>query len=228
MPPSAENVVRFWRDYIEERAGNDIRELANRLTDQKAFADKSRDIIRDMGLEAELEDPAANEDNAQDSETVDDNSDADSELLPQDVVLDDDQMGEESADGESTAVEMDADMDSAELGAEADQDEAPQMMPDDAGMITMDHNYEAFTHQYDEVISADELCDSEELVRLRALLDQQLVSLQHATSKLANRLQRRLMAKQNRTWEFDLEEGALDASRLAQVIIDPMLSLIHI
>ena len=227
LPPSAENVVRFWRDYIEERAGNDIKELANRLTDQEAFATKSRDIIRDMGLEAELDDPAANEDNAEDSETIDDSSEADSELLPQDVVLDDDQMGEESSDGESTAVEMDADMDSAELGAEADQDEAPQMMPDDAGMIRMDHNYEAFTHQYDEVVTADELCDSEELVRLRALLDQQLVSLQHATSKLANRLQRRLMAKQNRTWEFDLEEGALDAARLAQVIIDPMSPLAY-
>lgn len=227
LPPSAENVVRFWRDYIEERAGSDIRELANRLHDQTAFADKSRDIIREMGLAAELDDPAASEDNAQDSETVDDNSDADSELLPQDVVLDDEQMGEESSDGESTSVEMDADMDAAELGAEADPDEAPQMMPDDAGMIRMDHNYEAYTHQYDEVVTADELCDSEELVRLRAMLDQQLVALQHATSKLANRLQRRLMAKQNRTWEFDLEEGTLDAARLAQVIIDPMSPLAY-
>ena len=95
-------------------------------------------------------------------------------------------------------------------------------MPDDAGRIAVDFNYTSFTEKYDEITKAEELCDAEELTRLRRLLDQQLLTLHHATSKLANRLQRRLMAKQNRTWEFDLEEGILDAARLSQVIIDPM------
>ena len=76
-------------------------------------------------------------------------------------------------------------------------------------------------------IKAEELCDADELTRLRRMLDQQLLTLHHATSKLANRLQRRLMAKQNRTWEFDLEEGILDAARLSQVIIDPMNPLAY-
>ena len=76
--------------------------------------------------------------------------------------------------------------------------------------------------EFDEVVKAEDLCEPEELARLRQLLDQQLVSLQHATSKLANRLQRRLLAKQNRSWEFDLDEGVLDSARLAQVIVDPM------
>ena len=75
----------------------------------------------------------------------------------------------------------------------------------------MDVDYQALRTEFDEVVRAEDLCDAEELTRLRALLDQQLVSLQHATARLANRLQRRLMAKQNRSWEFDLEEGMLDA-----------------
>ena len=94
-------------------------------------------------------------------------------------------------------------------------------MPDEAGRIPVDNNYRAFTERFDEIIKAEELCDPDELMRLRQLLDQQLVSLQHATSKLADHL-RAALAKQNRTWEFDLEEGILDAARLTQVVVDPM------
>lgn len=227
LPPSAENVVRFWRHFIEERAGEDIAALQECLHDQSQFADRTREIIRDLGLAAELDDPGNTDEGAEDSETIDDSSDAESELMPQDVVLDDEQMGEEDIDGESSMMEMDAEMDMSELGAETDPEEAPSVMPDEAGNIRVDHNYAAFTEDYDETVTAEELCDADELVRLRALLDQQLVAMQHTTSKLANRLQRRLMAKQNRTWEFDLEEGMLDSARLAQVIIDPMSPLAY-
>ena len=122
---------------------------------------------------------------------------------------------------------MDAHADMDEAASESDPDEAPMPMPDDAGRIPVDNNYQAYTERFDEIIKAEELCDPDELMRLRQLLDQQLVSLQHATSKLANRLQRRLMAKQNRTWEFDLEEGILDAARLTQVVVDPMNPLAY-
>ena len=117
---------------------------------------------------------------------------------------------------------MDADMDMSELGAEADPEESPNTMTDEVGRIHVDVNYDAFSKEFDEVVRAEELCEPEELARLRALLDQQLLPLQHTTSKLANRLQRKLLAKQNRTWEFDLEEGILDAGRLAQVVVDPI------
>ena len=126
-----------------------------------------------------------------------------------------------------TMMEMDADIDMDEMGADADPDEAPQQLPDEAGRIDVNFNYQAYTTEFDEIVQAEELCEPEELIRLRALLDQQLVSLQHTTSKLANRLQRRLMAKQNRTWEFDLDEGILDAGRLAQVVVDPMHPLAY-
>jgi cobaltochelatase CobT len=222
LPPSAENVVSFWRDYVEEHAGKDLDALSDVIHNQEAFADVCRHIIADLGLAPELDEPPEMEDNDQETETTDDGAESDSELTPEDVALDDDTMVDENADGESTMVEMDADMDLDELGAEADPDESPMQMPDEAGRIAVDFNYQAFTHDFDELVRAEELCDPEELHRLRGLLDQQLVSLQHATSKLANRLQRKLMAIQNRTWEFDLEEGQLDASRLPQVIIDPM------
>ena len=142
------------------------------------------------------------EESLDDPEAMDEGAESDSDATPEDVVLDEDTIMDENAEGDATMVEMDADMDMDELGAEADPDEAPMQLPDDAGRIPMAVNYCAFTEEFDEIVRAEELCEAEELIRLRALLDQQLVSLQHATSKLANRLQRKLMAKQSRTWEY--------------------------
>ena len=227
LPPSAENVVQFWRDYVEEHAGSDLDRLRGVLHEQQEFADVCRSIIDDLGLMTELDEPPDTDQDDQDTETVEEGADSDSEFLPEDVVLDDENMADENAEGESAMMEMDADMDMDELGAEADPDEAPMQLPDDAGRIRVDVNYHAFTEEFDEIVRAEELCESDEMIRLRALLDQQLVPLQHATSKLANRLQRKLMAIQNRTWEYDLEEGLLDSSRLTQVIIDPMNPLAY-
>ena len=226
LPPSAENVVRFWRDYVQERAGEHIDQLRECMRDQATFARRCRSIMADLGLAADFDDPPT-EDSDQDSESLEDGQDPDSELSPEDVVLDEDSLGEEDADGETTVIEMDADMDLSELAAQSEDDEAPNTTPDDSGRIRVDVNYQPYTVEFDEVVKAEELCDSEELSRLRGLLDQQLVSLQHATSKLANRLQRRLLAKQTRAWEFDLDEGILDTSRLSQVVVDPMNPLAY-
>ena len=222
LPPSAENVVRFWREHVQDHAGEQIQALKNAVQDQAEFATLCRTIIADFGLAADLDDQQDGDTNEDDIETMDESQDAESDFSPEDVMLDDESMGEESADGDATMMEMDADMDMDESGAESDPDEAPVPMPDEAGRITKDINYTAYTESFDETIRAEDLCDAEEMARLRQVLDQQLVPLQHTTSKLANRLQRRLMAKQNRTWEFDLEEGVLDAARLSQVITDPM------
>ena len=227
LPPSAENVVKFWRDYVQEHAGDDIAALKSCLLDQRQFANVCREIIADLGFGAELEDPVEQQDNQDESDAMDEEAEGDAEVNPDDVVLDDEGLADESADGEATLAEMDADLDMDELGAEADPDKAPMVLPDDAGRIRVDVNYQAYTSEFDEVVPAGELCEPDELTRLRALLDQQLVPLQHATAKLANRLQRRLLARQNRTWEFDLDEGILDASRLAQVVVDPMSPLAY-
>ncbi len=222
LPPSAENVVRFWRDFVEERAGAHIDSLAECVYDQGEFAGRCRSLLADLGFAAELEDLPEMQENDNEAETVEDGAEPDAEFAPEDVTLDEDSLGDEEGDGESTAVEMDADFDQEELGADSEPDEAPNHLPDDAGRIRVDHNYQAFAERFDEVVRAEDLCEPDELLRLRQLLDQQMLALQHATSKLANRLQRRLLAKQNRSWEFDLDEGILDTSRLPQVVVDPM------
>ena len=222
LPPSAENVVRFWREFVEERAGQHIESLADCVFDQGEFAGRCRSLLADLGFAADLDDQPEMQDSDQEVETVEDGAEPDAEFAPEDVTLDEDSLGDEDGEGESTVVEMDADFDLSELGAESEPEETPQFLPDDAGRIRVDFNYGAFTEEFDEVVDAEDLCDSEELLRLRQLLDQQLLALQHATSKLANRLQRRLLAKQNRSWEFDLDEGILDTSRLPQVVVDPM------
>ena len=227
LPPSAENVVRFWRDHVEAHAGEHIRDLQSHIFDQAEFATACRSIIADLGMAADFDEPPEGEQNQDEVETMDENQEAESDFSPEDVVLDDESMGDENADGDAAMMEMDADMDMDESGAEADPDEAPVPAPDEAGRIAVDVNYDWYTEEFDEIVRAEELCDAEEMTRLRQLLDQQLVSLHHTTSKLANRLQRRLMAKQNRTWEFDLEEGILDASRLTQVVIDPVNPLAY-
>jgi cobaltochelatase CobT len=95
----------------------------------------------------------------------------------------------------------------------------------DKPILDSDAIYKPFTRAHDEEIKAEDLCDAEELSRLRQQLDQQLQHLQGVVSKLANRLQRRLLAQQTRAWDFDLEEGILDAARLARVVVNPMLAL---
>lgn len=227
LPDSAENLVRFWRDHVLEHAGEHIDALRDHVGNQAQFAEMCRDIIADLGLPAQFEDPLEGDTDQEDIETVDESDESESEFSPEDVVMDDEAMAEEGVEGEASMMDMDSDMDMDEAGAEADPDESPESLIDEAGRIAVDVNYEAYSSKYDEIIRAEELCDSEEMIRLRQLLDQQLQALHHATSKLANRLQRKLMAKQNRTWEFDLEEGVLDAARLSQVIVDPSNPLIY-
>ena len=227
LPPSAENVVRFWRDFVEERAGAHIESLAECVHDQGEFAGRCRSLLADLGFASELDDVPELQNNDNQAETVEDDAEPDAEFAPEDVTLDEDSLGDEEGEGESTAVDMDADFDLEELGADSEPEEAPNHLPDDAGRIRVDCNYQAFCERFDEVVRAEDLCEAAELLRLRQLLDQQLLALQHATSKLANRLQRRLLAKQNRSWEFDLDEGILDTSRLSQVVVDPMNPLAY-
>ena len=222
LPPSAENVVRFWRDFVEERVGGHIRSLAQCVHDQGEFAGRCRAILADLGFASELEEPPELGERDPDVEKVEDDAEPDAEFAPEDVTLDEDSLGEEEGDGETATMEMDADVDLAELGAESEPEEAPHHLLDAAGRIRVDFNYNPFTSAFDEVVRAEDLCSPEELQQLRQLLDQQLLLLRHATSKLANRLQRKLLAKLNRSWDFDLDEGILDTSRLSQVVVDPM------
>ena len=222
LPPAAENVVRFWRDYVDERAGDHIQSLAECVLDQHEFAGRCRAILKDLGFAADLEEPSDLQRNDQDVQQAEEDGEPDAEFAPEDVTLDEDSLGEEESEGEAAATPADLDFDPADLGADSDPEEAPQHIIDEAGRIRVDVHYTPFNDAFDEVVRAEDLCEADELLRLRKLLDQQLLSLQHATAKLANRLQRKLLAKQSRSWEFDLDEGILDTSRLPQVVVDPM------
>ncbi len=205
------------------------------LRDQKSFANLARKLIAALGLEGDdieelekAENEAANdeqddaEEGVEEQEQSEDNeggSDPGSD--EQDSPGGDPSEGEAGEDdGEATAAVGMPGADSEEPAGESDRSNSRAALPNNDLSL-----YRPFTTAFDVVSDATDLCDPEELVRLRYQLDQQLARLQGVVSRLANRLQRRLMAKQQRTWEFDLEEGILDAARLARVVANPTLSL---
>ncbi|MBD3678985.1 MAG: cobaltochelatase subunit CobT [Rhodobacteraceae bacterium] len=232
LPKGADNVLELWRGFIEDHAGGTLEDLQEKLGDQAAFARFARQIIEDLGYgdqlgddpdaeDDELEDEAAPEeddDQEQQSQGDDDNDDNDAEGAP-------DQSQEDTQDASEAQVSMD-EMAEDQMGDEMEmpEGELPQDPPPPA-YSDADPNYQVYLTEFDEEIRADELAEPAELERLRAYLDQQLEPLKGAVGRLANKLQRRLQAQQNRSWEFDLEEGTLDAGRLARVVANPTTPL---
>jgi cobaltochelatase CobT len=228
-PPAARKLVDLWRPWIEERAGRDLDRLENVLENQRQFGDTIHDLLDSLEMGEERSRDADDEENEDDrnKEGQQDQSGQDGDA-------------QDSEDAESSMVDQ-AEMSSDELpdGATEAQDAQTADMPDDADLGDAETagepwqprhgrneprgpDYRPFTPRFDETISAEELCEPEELDRLRGYLDKQLSHLQGVVARLANRLQRRLMAQQNRAWEFDLEEGQLDPARLSRIIVDPM------
>lgn len=232
LPENANHALDLWRDYFETRTGDDLDIVDHSLNDQAAFARLARKIIADLGYADQLgddpdednseEDEGAEtdqedqvEDNQARDETEEDDSDAQSE-----------ESSEERSDQTTATASMDdlADQESAD---EMDMPEAdaPIEPPAPAPHSSADPNYAVYMTDFDEEIRAEDLAEPAELERLRAYLDQQLEPLKGAVSRLANKLQRRLQAQQNRSWEFDREEGSLDAGRLARVVANPTTPL---
>ena len=225
-PKSGRKVVELWRDWIEERAGEDLERLSESVDDQVAFADAVRDMIASLDMGDELGSEGSDDDeedseagNADESEGASDQSDAADATAPQEVEAS--AADAEAGEGESTEADAEDMMDDGEMSDTRDTGEA-RRAPTPFSNLPPVVDYRAFTTRFDEEVQAEDLCDTAELDRLRSYLDKQLANLQGAVARLANRLQRRLMAQQNRAWEFDLEEGTIDAARLSRVIIDPM------
>ena len=232
-PPAAVRpYVDLWRAHIESKAASELAALEGALHDQTAFARVSRAMIAALDMADELgDDPDAkpDEDESEESDDPGQKSEPSQGEDQQDAATsaEEDQQtaGEsESAETEMQEVEGDADADDAE-GEEQPEGEQPWRPELPFASMSNDQFYKVWTNRFDEEIAAEDLCDAEELTRLRNYLDKQLSSLQGVVARLANRLQRRLMAKQNRAWDFDLEEGILDAARLTRVIIDPTAPL---
>jgi cobaltochelatase CobT len=230
-PPSAAAAVALWRPLIEAKAGRTLDHLKGLLGDQEGFARALRDMLVQLELTGE--------------ETADDDSDSgqDGQEAPEGASAgekkDDDGEGQGeqgegqaqpspgSAEGDGQQEGMTAGEDMMMMGSGAEEAGGPSQhrATVERPNAEAERPYRAFTTAFDQVVGAEELCDPEELARLRLQLDNQLSHLQGVVAKLANRLQRKLMAQQTRAWDFDLEEGILDTGRLARVVANPTHSL---
>ncbi len=231
VPDSAKGMVDLWRGEIEEKSGDDFIELLETVRSQKEFASAARKLLKDLDLiddaEGEFSDNEDNADGDQGEQEPDaETSGAEGDDEAQDASAAEDANTQEGAgeDGSDTEAGESADMEASSTGDEAGRDRRP-VYPDDFRNAPEAAVYKAFTTEFDEVIQASDLCEPAELARLRQQLDQQMTNLHSLISKLANRLQRKLQAQQNRSWEFDLDEGILDAARLSRVVVDPQLPL---
>jgi cobaltochelatase CobT len=224
-PKRAGPMVDAWRPWIDDRASNLIDALSDNLDDQEAFGKVLRSVL--SALELIDEQAQGSEDKASDDENEGDQpAQGQSEETGQDQErkpVDADQDADPSSGAEEA--ELNEASDRGEMDGEAEVEQRVQAPPRRPNVSVLDEpglfGYEVFTRQFDETVAAENLCDAEELERLRGFLDKQLTHLHVAVSRLANRLQRRLMAQQNRAWDFDMDEGILDVARLPRVVTDP-------
>jgi cobaltochelatase CobT len=227
-PAAAKKLVDLWRPLIEDRAGKNLDQLENLLEDQRHFGDAVHDLLdalemgEDRSRDSEDEEEEGEEDRRK-QESGEDGEAADSDDQQRTSMEDSQVSSEDMPDAAAEAVDAPtADMaDDTDMG-DAETPGEPQRPRQFGSNEPRGSDYRAFTPKFDETIAAEELCEPEELDRLRSYLDKQLSHLQGVVARLANRLQRRLMAQQNRSWEFDLEEGQLDPARLSRVITDPL------
>jgi cobaltochelatase CobT len=228
-PESVRAAIAPRRAEIESRAGRDLDRLIEALEDQTAFGRIARTILKDLDLGEDLSEDSreesgeeeAGEPDAPDEGEGDDGGESEAaaaESLEQSA-------SEESREGAEDLSDVEAeDAESSEAAPEPAEGPRPSR-PDAGPGVAVEPPYKIFSSASDEVVGAEDLCDPEELTRLRAYLDQQLSALSSVVSRLANRLQRKLMAQQNRSWSFDLEEGILDVARLPRIVIDPTAPL---
>ncbi|MHA6344499.1 cobaltochelatase subunit CobT [Roseivivax sp. CAU 1761] len=233
LPEGAQRVMDLWRGHLDTQAGGNLGGINAALSDQTEFARLARRVITDLGYGDQLgDDPDDSDDEAQDQaedgaeEEQEPDSTGDDDQGEEEPDANPDQSQEDSQDASQAQVSAD-DMADQEMGEETElpEGEAPMEPPPPPSASEADPSYRVFDTAHDEEIRAEELAEPAELERLRAYLDQQLEPLKGAVSRLANKLQRRLQAQQNRSWEFDREEGILDAGRLARVVANPTTPL---
>ncbi len=228
VPEAARRVLDLWRDTLDAGATSALDEMATATDDQDNFARAARKFLAALDLaeaevESEAEQDEEGEEGDQSTSQQDQSGEGEAQASEQEAMLG---AQPETMQGEATEEEA---QESDEEGAAAEGDDKPGGPQQRKEVVHTDDTsrYHPFTTSFDEIVEADDLCDPEELSRLRQQLDQQLSHLQGVVSKLANRLQRRLLAQQQRAWEFDLEEGMLDAARLSRIIANPMLALTY-
>jgi cobaltochelatase CobT len=216
LPPSAAPILKPWQKYIDNHIGPQIETLDDAIENQEAFAGALSKMIQDLQLfeEADTEPEKQPEDGNDPNES-----------LPEELPQDQDRDSRKEAETEDSLGDVEEDAAVSSSDGEEEGGEGPAGPSDQSNKWPNNETdgvtYRPYFTGADEVVIAEDLCEPEELNRLRTQLDQQLLRLQGVVSRLANRLQRRLMAKQTRSWEFDMEEGILDAGRLSRVVTDP-------
>ena len=231
LPKTADNLAKKWRDFIESEAGDTIQNACSAYHEQKTFAKLSRQIIKELGYAHELgDDPDASDNENQgteeddDMETANDEDDRnESENKNSDAENETESSEEEQTDTAQTTIEQQENLDDLE-DLDTEQHPTPPQ-PALAGTSEADPEYKIYNKKFDEEVFAESLAEPAELERLRLFLDQQLEQLKGIIARLANKMQRRLQAQQNRSWQFDLEEGLLDAARLARLVTNPTMPL---
>lgn len=229
-PDNAKAIVDVWRPAIEQRGAKFLQRLDKLAEDQESFGRLLRDLLHALEL-TEDNVQADRDENESEQEDKEEGSDGDTQSS---------EIGEDSSEQQREDGEAQGELsETQETSESASADDVDNMMDDFEQFDTPEpwrpnssvldnpeaFGYKVFTREFDEEIGAEQLSSPEELDRLRAYLDRELRALSSAVARLANRLQRRLLAQQNRAWDFDLEEGTLDAARLTRVIIDPMHAL---
>jgi cobaltochelatase CobT len=232
-PKNAQNIVDLWRPMIEQRGGRDLDRLAGAIEDQRGFGLSVRRLLAALDMAEDLGSDNASDEDESDQDASNDGGDGETFEGQRDdgAEASETQTAEAAeASGETTVDASDAA--AGEFEAEDEGDVGDGEQPADSRRPTPKGRteqrapeYRAFTKKFDETVAAETLCEPEELDRLRAYLDKQLQNRTSIVGRLANRLQRRLMAQQSRSWEFDLEEGALDPARLSRIIVDPQQPL---
>ncbi|MCJ2079008.1 cobaltochelatase subunit CobT [Methylobacterium sp. E-016] len=231
-PEAAKRIVELWRAHIEDKAGPNLDGLIGSIEDQRGFGRSVRELLSSLDMADETpfdpeDDENDDENEAQDDEQTPSEGDAEEQSQGDRAEV---ETSEEASDDIEEGAQEAADAPSGELPEEsedADSEEASESWrpPSKVANELRGPDYRVFNPRFDEVIHAEDLCDAEELARLRSYLDKQLSHLQGVVGRLANRLQRRLLAQQNRAWDFDLEEGQIDPARLVRVVIDPFQPL---
>ena len=226
-PLNADKALKKWRSWLDKKIGNRTENMKNNIFNQKEFAQSVNQLIQDLDYydKQENKDEKKEEDNNQDIEQLDSNEVND---LENQSSFSEEESSETEEEVSFEETEMNVDKENEEDLKDIDESNNENTKPQFRGDNQTDkilNDYKVYSEEFDEIITAQNICEEEELNRLRSYLDQQLKSFQTIISRLANRLQRKLLAKQNRSWDFDLEEGLLDTSRLTRIIMDPYHSL---
>ena len=214
-------MLNFWEKDFDEVIDKHVDFLKNNLEFQNKYSSKFTEILQEMNIFDNEENEETKEENQDDGQNNPSNEDQESE--------NEDQKDQKKEDETETSLDSDYDIDEYKLDeqlVDTDSDkQSNEQVIQKKNLNNIDIEYKIFTNEFDEVTKAENLEKSEESLKLRKTLDQQLIGFQDVITKLANKLQRQLLAKQNRAWEFDLEEGLLDSSKLPRIIMDPYNSL---